>query len=85
MIRRQVRAVVSMLSEKETEESKIIPRLRTVAERGNGIRGGASLGRCSNRNSVLVLLIKSLREASQADIAVRISERKELEESKQGK
>lgn len=76
-IRRQVRARAVILLEKVREESKTIPRLRTVAERGKGRRGGAILGGHRNINSVLELLMRSLREEAQAVIELRTSDRNE--------
>ncbi len=78
MIRRQVRARAVILLEKVREESKTIPRLRTVAERGKGRRGGGViLGGHRNINSVLELLMRSLREEAQAVIELRTSGRNE--------
>lgn len=66
-----------MLDEKDSEESKITPRLRTVDESERGRIGGEIRGGQRRRNSDFELLSRRLREEVQVVISARIDRRRE--------
>lgn len=72
-----MRAIDEMLDEKDSEESKITPRLRTVDESERGRIGGEIRGGQRRRNSDLELLSRRLREEVQVVISARIDRRRE--------
>lgn len=76
-MRRQVLATDKISGEKEREQSKITPRLRTVSDKGKGRRGGWALGGWKAINSVFDWLRRRRRDEVQEEMSAKISERNE--------
>lgn len=83
-MRRQVRAVLRTLLEKERDESRVTPRFLTVIESEKGSKGAETRGGWSAMNSDLDVLRSRLREEHQEEMSERMLVKREGSEKGQG-